>query len=216
MVTYSELVRSPEVAAGPADPGRGRRDDRRRARCRTAARSAATSASPIRRTTSRRSSPRSARRSRSWAPTASARSTADEFFVGVYWTAVGEGELLTRVTVPALEARRRRRARGHHARRARHVHRERRGDRLAGRRARRDRLRLGACPSARRAVEERLARRRAHAARPSQAAVAGLGDDARSALRRARAAPTTAGALAEVVLRARRAGRRRASEGMSR
>jgi carbon-monoxide dehydrogenase medium subunit len=25
---------------------------------------------------------------------------ADEFFVGVYWTAVGEGELLTRITVP--------------------------------------------------------------------------------------------------------------------
>jgi carbon-monoxide dehydrogenase medium subunit len=28
---------------------------------------------------------------------------ADEFFVGVYWTAVGEGELLTHITVPLLQ-----------------------------------------------------------------------------------------------------------------
>ena len=56
---------------------------------------------------------------------------ADEFFLGVYMTAVGEGELLTRIDVPAVE-RRGRRLRGRHDRRARHVHRQRRGDASPG------------------------------------------------------------------------------------
>ena len=58
------------------------------------------SASTTRRTTTRRSSPRSARRSRSAARSGERTVPADEFFVGVYLTAVGEGELLTKVSVP--------------------------------------------------------------------------------------------------------------------
>ena len=64
---------------------------------------------------------------------------ADEFFLGVYMTAVGEGELLDEGRRSALE-RRRRRLRGSHDRRARHVHRQRGGDGLGRRRADRDRL----------------------------------------------------------------------------
>ena len=39
--------------------------------------------------------------SRSREAAASARSPSDDFFLGVYLTAVGTGELLTRVTIPA-------------------------------------------------------------------------------------------------------------------
>ena len=56
---------------------------------------------------------------------------------------------------PAAGAGERRRHGGHHARQARHLHRERRGDRRAGRRARRARLRLRRA-GARDRVEERL------------------------------------------------------------
>ena len=67
---------------------------------------------------------------------------ADEFFLGVYMTAVGPGELLTRITIPAGQARR---VRGGDARRRRDVHRERRGERqrVASDRARLRRLRPG-------------------------------------------------------------------------
>ncbi len=64
---------------------------------------------------------------------------AAEFFLGVYMTAVGEGELLTRIDVPAVE-RGRRRLRGRHDRRARHLHRQCSGDGRRGRRAGRDRV----------------------------------------------------------------------------
>ena len=83
-----------------ADPRRGRGDDRATSRCGTAAPSAATSASPTRRTTCRRSSPRSTPRSRSAGGDGERTVSADDFFVGVYMTAVGEGELLTKVSVP--------------------------------------------------------------------------------------------------------------------
>ena len=46
------------------------------------------------------------------APTASARSPAEDFFLGVYMTAVGPGELLTKIRVPAAGGARRLR-RGH-------------------------------------------------------------------------------------------------------
>ena len=101
--------------------------------------------------------------------------TADEFFLGVYMTAVGEGELLTRVTLPALARRERRRHGGHHARRARHLHRQRRRD---GRRRAACASRSAAsraCPSAPPPLEERL---RGAELTPEavHAAVAGIGD----------------------------------------
>ncbi len=65
---------------------------------------------------------------------------AEEFFVGVYMTAVGEGELLTKVSVPPSAGARRRLLRGDD-RRARDVHRERGGHGLGRRRADRARLR---------------------------------------------------------------------------
>ena len=58
--------------------------------------------------------------------------TADEFFVGVFETAVGEGDLLTRISVPAAGKGHRRRDVRRDARRARDVRRERR--RVGGRR----------------------------------------------------------------------------------
>ena len=123
MVDLQRAHRSLRGRGGAADPRRGRGDDRRRARSGTAARSAATSASTTRPTTSRRCSSRSA-------PTFTIRGaggertvSADEFFLGVYMTAVGEGELLTRDLRARAAAGRRRRDGGRHARRARHLHR---------------------------------------------------------------------------------------------
>ena len=75
---------------------------------------------------------------------------ADEFFVGVYLTAVGEGELLTTISVPTRKPGTGDAMDGRHARSARHLHRERRGDGRPGRRPRRDRLRRRACRCARR------------------------------------------------------------------
>ena len=43
-------------------------------------------------------------RSRSSGPDSERTLASDDFFIGVYMTAVGEGELLTRVSVPAREA----------------------------------------------------------------------------------------------------------------
>ena len=91
------LVRSRGGAARCSPRWRGRSPT---SRCETAARSAATSASTIRRTTSRRCSSRSARRSRSVGAGGERVVGADEFFLGVYTTAVEEGELLTKVSVP--------------------------------------------------------------------------------------------------------------------
>ena len=58
--------------------------------------------------------------------------SAEEFFLGVYLTAVGEGELLTKISVPTRKPGDRRRDGRRHARRARHLHRQRRRDRGAG------------------------------------------------------------------------------------
>ena len=60
---------------------------------------------------------------------------AEEFFLGVYMTAVGPGELLTKISIPGRQEGRLRRG---HARRGGDVHRERGGDRerLGARRAR--------------------------------------------------------------------------------
>ena len=69
--------------------------------------------------------------------------SAEEFFLGVYLTAVGEGELLTKISVPTRKPGDGRRDGRRHARRARHLHRQRRRDGRGGRRAHRDRLRLG-------------------------------------------------------------------------
>ena len=72
---------------------------------------------------------------------------ADEFFLGVYMTAVGEGELLTKVNVPASSGAGDGFARPHD-RCARDVHRQRGGDRLGRCRACGYRLRrrgAGAC-----------------------------------------------------------------------
>ena len=104
MVTASEMV---AVVRGRGRAARARRGGARRSptsRCETAARSAATSASTIRRTTSRRCSSRSARRSRSVGTGGERIVGAEEFFLGVYTTAVEEGELLTKVSVPTREA----------------------------------------------------------------------------------------------------------------
>ena len=57
--------------------------------------------------------------------------SAEDFFLGVYLTAVGEGELLTKISVPTRKPGDGRRDGGRHARRARHVHRQRGGDRRA-------------------------------------------------------------------------------------
>ena len=100
MVTYSELVALARGRRRAAAPGRGRARRSPTARCRTAAPSAATSASTIRPTTCRRCSRPWARRSRSSGPDGERTVPADDFFLGVYMTAVGEGELLTRVNVP--------------------------------------------------------------------------------------------------------------------
>ena len=67
---------------------------------------------------------------------------ADEFFEGVYPTAVEPGELLTRVTVPARGGGRRRLGLGRH-RQGRHGHRQRRRDGSRRHGAHRDRLRRG-------------------------------------------------------------------------
>ena len=60
--------------------------------------------------------------------------SAEEFFLGVYLTAVAEGELLTKISVPTRKPGDGRRHGRRHARCARHLHRQRRGDRRAGRR----------------------------------------------------------------------------------
>ena len=102
--------------------------------------------------------------------------SAPEFFVGVYMTAVGEGELLTKVNVPASTGAGDGYA-GTHDRRARNLHRQCRCDRLRGCGARRNRLRrrlagtrhrdggaarrrrlLGGCRSHRRGRARRVAR----------------------------------------------------------
>ncbi len=137
--------------------------------------------------------------------------SVDDFFLGVYMTAVGEGELLTRVTVPALAAGS--------------------GDAMEG-------ITLGVHgtylvsaaatvgPAGVR-VAHRLRRRRARARDRARGAAARRRADAgggarrrrrprrlaRSARRRARAGRLPPAAR-RGVLRARRAGRRRASEGM--
>ena len=99
--------------------------------------------------------------------------SADEFFLGVYLTAVGEGELLTRVTRARARGRQRRRDGGRHARRARHLHRERRRDRRARAACASRSAACPACPSARRrsrsALRGRRARRRTRCARRSPA-----------------------------------------------
>ena len=125
-------------------------------RCETAARSAATSARATRRTTCRRCSSRSTRRSRFAARAASGPCAASEFFLGVYMTAVAEGELLVSISVPASAQRRRRLRRGHDRARG-HVHRQRRGEPERRRRRGRDRLRRRGA-GARRAGRNRAGR----------------------------------------------------------
>ena len=77
--------------------------------------------------------------------------SAEEFFVGVFETTVREGELLTRITRARRRQGQRRRHVGGHARRARHVHRERGGVRRRRHLADRARVRRrGAGPRDRR------------------------------------------------------------------
>ena len=97
--------RAPRSSPRPKSRWRGRCSPRWRgrsptSRCETAAPSAATSASTIRRITSHRCSSRSTRRSRSAGQGGERVVGAEEFFLGVYTTAVEEGELLTKVSVP--------------------------------------------------------------------------------------------------------------------
>ena len=94
---------------------------------------------------------------------------AEEFFLGVYLTAVGEGELLLSVSVPAA-AKAARRLRVDHDRPRRHVHRERRREPLRRRDADRARLRRRRADpghsgrrATRRAVREAVAGARARA-----------------------------------------------------
>ena len=118
--TYTQLVGSSEVevarpilaevAATIADrPGAKSRHRR-----------GETSASATRRTICRRSCSRSQRRSRSSCQDGERVVPADAaFFLGVYMTAVSEGELLTKLS--SARQRRRRRVLGSHDRQARHV-----------------------------------------------------------------------------------------------
>ena len=83
--------------------------------------------------------------------------SAEEFFLGVYLTAVGEGELLTKISVPTRkpgtgdgDGRR-------HARSARHLHRQRRGDRGAERRRGSRSAASRRCPCGRRRWRSSLA-----------------------------------------------------------
>ena len=104
MATYTE---HPRLGGGPcqADPRRGLLRRSPTSRYEIAARSAATSA---RTTRTNHLPPLMLRggcadddRRRG---TASARSLPDDFFLGVYLTAVGPGELLTAITIPAGQA----------------------------------------------------------------------------------------------------------------
>ena len=140
MVTYAQLVASSEVEVARPILAEVADDDRRRPgaeprygrRQRLRERSDESPAAAPRRARGDVHDPRRRR--------ASARCSADEFFLGVYMTAVGEGELLTKISVPPSSGCRRR-LRGRHHRRAGHVRRERGRDRLGRRRPHRDRLR---------------------------------------------------------------------------
>ena len=125
--------------------------------------------------------------------------SADEFFLGVYMTAVGEGELLTKVYVPPSK-RRRRRLRRAHDRRSRDVHRERGGDGLR----RRCRIAIGCVAAAPvRADRDGGAARRATTPR-TRCAPRPRGSARRSIRRRTCTARRTTGAISR---RSRRCGR---------
>ena len=178
------------------DPRRGRGDDRRRPgaeprhgrRQRLLERPDEPPAAALRRARTRRS--------RSAARTGERTVPADEFFLGVYMTAVGPGELLTRINVP-----RRRRGDGFAALTIgtrRHGHRHRR--RLAQRRARGSRSAASTrCRCGDRdGGAHRLGLLRGRRARRGR----GPRRDARSAGRRARARRTTGGTSPRCSLRA--------------
>ena len=204
-------------SARPRSPPHGRSWPRSRprsptARSRTAARWAATSASTTRPTTSRRCSRRVGATFTILGADGERTVTSDDFFLGVYMTAAGEGELLTRISVPAATPGT--------------------GDAMEG-------VTLGVhgtyivsaaatvgpggvrvaigcvsgVPERATTLEGRLAGAEL-TAEAVHAAVAGIGDDARSARRRPRARRVSPAPRRDL-LRARRAVRRETSKGMS-
>jgi carbon-monoxide dehydrogenase medium subunit len=99
MVTYSELIRSPEIAAGRPALGAAARtiadvqvQNRGTIGGNVCLADPTNHFPPLLTALGATFTIRSAGGERTV--------LADEFFVGVYWTAVGEGELLTRITVP--------------------------------------------------------------------------------------------------------------------
>ncbi len=156
------------------DPRRGRRHDRRRPGAQPRHDRRQRLRRTIRRTTCRRCSSPSARPSRSAGAGGERTVAAEDFFLGVYLTAVGEGELLTKIARARRAARRSATGSRRHDRHARHLHRERGRVGRASRAAGRDRLRLRR-PGARDARWSRRSPAATTAEASVRAAAAGLG-----------------------------------------